>query len=61
MLKLLSNQPFSRKITKDYISFKPYKQHLNCFALSLFLYQNSLTLIFYTKKNQLTTALSFIA
>jgi hypothetical protein len=50
MLKLLLNQPFSCRITKDCISFRPYKQRLNYFALSLFLHQNPLTLIFYTKR-----------
>jgi hypothetical protein len=50
MLKLLLNQPFFCRITKNYTSFRPYKQRLNRFALSLFLYQNPLTLIFYTKR-----------
>jgi hypothetical protein len=50
MLKLLLNRPFSRRIVKGYTSLKPYKQHLNRFALSFFLHQNPLTLIFHTKK-----------
>jgi hypothetical protein len=50
MLKLFLNQSFSYKITRGYINFRPYKQRFNCFVLSLFLHQNPLTLIFYTKK-----------
>jgi hypothetical protein len=55
----LLNQPFSYKIAKGYISFKPYKQGLNCFALSLFLYQNPLTPIFYTKRKLTNYSLFF--
>jgi hypothetical protein len=61
MLKLLLNQPFSYKITRNYTSFRPYKQRLNRFALSLFLYQNPLTLIFYTKRKLSNHSLFFIA
>jgi hypothetical protein len=61
MLKLLLNQPFSRRITRGYTSFKPYKQRLNRFALNLFLHQNPLTLIFYTKKKSINYSLFFIA
>jgi hypothetical protein len=59
MLKLLLNQPFSYKITKGYTSFKPYKQYLNRFVLSLFLHQNPLTLIFYTKRKSTNYSLFF--
>jgi hypothetical protein len=38
MLKLLLNQPFFYKIVKDYTSFRLYKQRLNHFVLSFFLY-----------------------
>jgi hypothetical protein len=59
MLKLLLNQPFSRKIIKGYTSFRPYKQRLNRFVLSFFLYQNPLTLIFYTKRKSINYSLFF--
>jgi hypothetical protein len=59
MLKLLLNQPFSYRITKGYTSLKPYKQRLNRFVLSLFLHQNLLTLIFYTKRKLTNHSLFF--
>jgi hypothetical protein len=59
MLKLLLNQPFSHRIARDYTSFRLYKQRLNRFALSLFLHQNPLTLIFYTKEKSTNHSLFF--
>jgi hypothetical protein len=49
-LKLLLNQSFSCKMARGRTSFRLYKQRLNRFALSLFLHQNPLTLIFHTKR-----------
>jgi hypothetical protein len=59
MLKLLSDRPFSRRIIRNYTNFRPYKQRFNCFALSLSLYQNPLTPIFYTKRKPTNHSLFF--
>jgi hypothetical protein len=59
MLKLLSDRPLSYRIAKGCISFKPYKQRFNRFALSLSLHQNSLTFIFYTKRKSTNYSLFF--
>jgi hypothetical protein len=61
MSKLLLNQPLSYKIVKDCTSFRPYKQRLNRFVLSLFSHQNPLTLIFYTKRKLINYSSFFIA